>query len=136
MTFTIFRGTMPPDPSRQNIAYSRLRNIKVSQNFNMPVQRLFFLFFRFIKESLLFQPNPQKSCKVLEREKKYHLSTYSNIMKKKNTVNEGVKKNHAHTKSPNNPAPSVVSKLKWLVPNIQVPKSMPRDRPLEKLVSW
>ena len=46
------------------------------------------------------------------------------------------KKNNAYTKSPNNPAPSVVSKLKWLVPNIQVPKSMSRDRPLEKLVSW
>ena len=33
-----------------------------------------------------------------------------------------LKKNHAYTKSPNSPAPSVVSKLKWLVPNIQVPK--------------
>ena len=32
------------------------------------------------------------------------------------------KKNKAYTKSPNSPAPSVVSKLKWLVPNIQVPK--------------
>ena len=46
------------------------------------------------------------------------------------------KKNHAYTKSPNNPAPLVVSKLKWLAPNIHVPKSMSRDRPLEKLVSW
>ena len=34
------------------------------------------------------------------------------------------KKNHAYTKSPNNPAPSVLSELKWLAPNIQVPKSM------------
>ena len=72
----------------------------------MPVQRLFFVFFRFIKESLLFQPHPQKSCKVLEGEKKCHSSTYSNIMKKKNMVNEGVQKkimptpNHPTTQPP------------------------------------
>ena len=33
-----------------------------------------------MKESLLFQPHPQKSCKVLEGEKIYDLSTYFSII--------------------------------------------------------
>ena len=66
----------------------------------MPVERLFFVFFRFIKESLLFQPHLQKSCKVLEGEKK----SFERILQyneKKNMVNEGVQKKIMPT--PNHP---------------------------------
>ena len=75
----------------------------------MPVQRLFFVFFRFIKESLLFQPHLQKSCKVLEGEKK----SFERILQyneKKNMVNEGVQKKsclHQITQQP-----SSLSRLK------------------------
>ena len=58
----------------------------------MPVQRLFFVFFRFIKESLLFQPHLQKSCKVLEGEKKSFEYILQYNEKKKKLVNEGVQK--------------------------------------------
>ena len=76
----------------------------------MPVQRLFFVFFRFIKESLLFQPHLQKSCKVLEGEKKSfeHILQYNE--KKKKLVNEGVQKKsclHQITQQP-----SSLSRLK------------------------
>ena len=75
----------------------------------MPVERLFFVFFRFIKESLLFQPHLQKSCKVLEGEKKSfeHILQYN---EKKNMVIEGVQKKsclHQITKQP-----SSLSRLK------------------------
>ena len=75
----------------------------------MPVERLFFVFFRFIKESLLFQPHLQKSCKVLEGEKK----SFERILQyngKKNMVNEGVQKKsclHQITQQP-----SSLSRLK------------------------
>ena len=78
----------------------------------MPVQRLFFVFFRFIKESLLFQPHLQKSCKVLEGEKKSfeHNTILQYNEKKKKLVNEGVQKKsclHQITQQP-----SSLSRLK------------------------
>ena len=55
----------------------------------MPVQRLFFVFFRFIKESLLFQPHLQKSCKVLEGEKKsFEHNTILQYNEKKKKIGE------------------------------------------------
>ena len=78
----LIAGQIPLDKLALKVAFVLSRSVKKCYlQINMPVQRLFFVLFRFIKESLLFEPNPQKSCKVLEREKKYHSSTYSNIMK-------------------------------------------------------
>ena len=66
----------------------------------------------FIKECLLCQPNPQKSCKVLEGEKIYDSSTYFSIIqynKKKSCLRQ-------ITQSPS----PLLSDVKWLVPNIWV----------------
>ena len=79
----------------------------------MPVQRLFFVFFRFIKESLLFQPHLQKSCKVLEGEKKSfeHILQYN---EKKNMVNEGVQKKSCLHQITQQPSPLSCLKIKMV----------------------
>ena len=79
----------------------------------MPVERLFFVFFRFIKESLLFQPHLQKSCKVLEGEKK----SFERILQyneKKNMVNEGVQKKSCLHQITQQPSPLSCLKIKMV----------------------